>query len=92
VCHRRGIASGATPFDAVATWSYFFLLFRPFRIDFTILLNFLDNFFTTFWKRLFLFFDNTVNYADGLGHDYICVLDVQFGCAFHRRMRFRRHF
>jgi hypothetical protein len=27
-----------------------------------------------------------------LGVDYTCVLDVQFGCAFHRRMRFRCYF
>jgi hypothetical protein len=27
-----------------------------------------------------------------LGVDYTCVLDVQFGCAFHRRMRFQYHF
>jgi hypothetical protein len=25
----------------------------------------------------------------GLGVDYTCVLDVQFGCAFHCRMRFQ---
>jgi hypothetical protein len=27
-----------------------------------------------------------------LGVNYICVLDVQFGCAFHGRMRFQCHF
>jgi hypothetical protein len=27
-----------------------------------------------------------------LGVDYTCVLDVQFGCTFHRRMRFRCQF
>jgi hypothetical protein len=27
-----------------------------------------------------------------LGVDYTCVLNVQFGCAFHRRMRFQCNF
>jgi hypothetical protein len=48
-----------------------------------------------------LFADNSVQNANDwswrlkvvpLGVDYTCVLDVQFGCAFHRRMRFQRHF